>query len=162
MKNHLKDNSGYSLVELLVVIAIISIMVVVATPMLSRQLPKWHMKGTTRDIAAKLMMARLRAIQDNSQYGVSFTSGTPDTFEVVKYSAGSWVSAGVQSESYVDVTVTPAGCANNRIEFNADGTASAGSCSSSSSLTIVTVLETVGSLSNTITLNTYTGNITVD
>jgi len=162
MKNHFRDNKGFSLVEMLVVVAIIAIMVVVATPMLSRQLPKWHMNGTARDIASKLMMARLKAIHDNSRYGVAFTDASPDTFEVVKYSGGAWVSAGVKSESYTDVTVTPAACASNRVEFNADGTATVGSCSSSSTLSIVTVIETVGSQSKTVTLNTYTGNITVN
>jgi prepilin-type N-terminal cleavage/methylation domain-containing protein len=162
MKNHLRDNKGYSLVELLVVIAIIAIMVAVATPMLSKQLPKWHMNGTARDIAAKLMMARLRAIHDNSKYGVEFASGSPDTFEVVEDVSGTWIGVGVRSESYSDVSVTPTACTSNRIEFNADGTATAGSCSSASSLVVVTVVTTVGSLSRTITLNTYTGNITVD
>jgi len=156
---------GFSLVELLVVMAIIGVMALVSVPLLVQQLPKWHMNGTARDLAGKLMMARLRAIQENEKFGVEFTPGTIDKFKVVKYNdaTSAWDGVGVVGEGTSDIDVDLADCITSRIEFNANGSAGTdGTCVDSSSLTAVTVRTLTSGEERKIFLNTYTGNMSVD
>ena len=79
----LSRKEGFSLVELLITVALIGIVGAIAIPSIMQQLPKFNMRGASRDITAKLMMARLRAIQENKEYGVTFTVGAIDRFSVV-------------------------------------------------------------------------------
>lgn len=157
---------GFSLVELLVVIALISVMAIISVPLLVSQLPKWHMNGTARDIRAKLMMARLRAIRENKKYGVTFTLGDTDSYKVVTYNDPNWDDVGVVAEGTEDINVTLASCVGTRVEFYEDGTAGkrgAGGCAASNNLEAATVRTTAGdALVRSIYINTYTGNITID
>lgn len=153
-----KGQSGFSLVELLIVIALISIMMAIAIPTYMGQLPKRHVNGTARDIAAKLMLARLKAVQNNRSHGVAFTFGSVDSYRVVRLSGGSWLNEGVGSDSYADVNVSSASCANNRTEFYQNGTA--GGCGTVSGSPIV-VAATDGSFTMQISINENTGNISV-
>ena len=157
---------GFSLVELLVVITLISVMAIISVPLLVKQMPKWHMNGTARDIRAKLMMARLRAIQENKKYGVTFTLGDTDSYKVVTFNDPSWDDVGVVGEGTEDINVTLASCVGTRVEFYEDSTAGkrgAGGCAASTSLQVVTVTTTAGdAMSRTISISTYTGNVTID
>ncbi len=159
-------NKGFSLVELLVIVAIIGIMAVVSLPMLMKQLPRWHMNGAARDINAKLMMARLRAIQENEQFGVSFDlGGAIDRYTVVKFDSdtASWRSVGVVADGTVDIEIDLAGCVGSRIEFNADGSASTeGGCVNGANLNVVTVRAIATGQTRNIFLSTFTGNLSMD
>ncbi len=123
---------GFSLVELLIVVGLMAVMMAIAVTGLRSQLPKMHMNGTARDIAGRLMMARLKAVQNNGAYGVSFAPGAGGSYFPVKNSLGSssscglgaWSDDGGVTQATPDVTVALSGalCSNNRIEFYQNGT----------------------------------------
>ncbi len=158
------DDRGFSLTELIMVMAIISAMAVVAVPQLARQVPKWHVNGTSKDIAGKLMLARIRAIQENHAYGVEFTLGDVDVFRIVKNSAndgsGTWSVVGIQSEGANDIDVT-LNC-GTVVEFYGNGSADTSSgCANNATILTLTTLAGV-SVTRTISLNTLTGKISVN
>ena len=154
---------GFSLVELLIVIALMAVMLAVSVPTLVQQMPKWHMNGTARDVKAKLMMARLRAIQENKPYGLSFTLGAIDSYRVVAWNGASWANVGVMAEGTSDVDVVLADCVGTRIEFSSNGTADgANGCTASTDILAVTVRENVGGLERKISMDTYTVRIKID
>ena len=169
---------GFSLVELLITLALVGIVGAIAIPSIMQQLPKFNMRGASRDITAKLMMARLRAIQENRQYGVSFTSGAVDSFSVVKcadnpcLAGSSWTEVVARGEGAANINVDVEGCLGGRIEFKSNGTVSAanngnittcpaGTGDYASYERIVTVSTSDGTLSQSIVVNAYTGGVVV-
>lgn len=117
---------GFSLVELLTVVALVGIASAIAVPNILSQLPKWHANGSTRDVMSKLMVARLKAIQNNKEYAVLFTLGDTDSYKLLKKSGGNWLDEGATTAAPTDVTMELGGgapCSNNRVEFNPSGTA---------------------------------------
>jgi prepilin-type N-terminal cleavage/methylation domain-containing protein len=115
---------GFSLVELLIVVGLMAVMMAIAITGLRSQLPKMHANGTARDIAGKLMMARLKAVQNNGMYGVRFVPGAAGSYVPVKYVAGAWTDDAGATQATTDVTIAVSGalCANSRVEFYQNGT----------------------------------------
>jgi len=124
---------GFSLVELLIVIGLMAIMMAIAITGLRSQLPKVHLNGTARDIAGRLMMARLKSVQNNAAYGLTFTPGVGGSYYPVLNNLGSSSSCGfgtwspdpnsAGSQATPDVKIVVSGpCTNNRIEFYQNGT----------------------------------------
>lgn len=176
MLRSLSKEKGFSLVELLITVALIGIVGAIAIPSIMQQLPKFNMRGASRDITAKLMMARLRAIQENRQYGVSFTSGAIDSFSVVKCAdnpcttTSSWSEVVARGEGAANINVTAEGCLGGRIEFKSNGTVSAANngnittCPDASTAgyeRIVIVSTSDGTLTQNIVVNAYTGGVVV-
>src|SRR5574340_941894 len=124
---------GFSLVELLIVVGLMAVMMAIAITGIRSEMPKIHANGTARDIAGRLMMARLKAVQNNGGYGVSFTPGVAGSYMAVKNSAGSasscgsgtWLNDSVATQATTDVTIALTGgssCSHNRVEFYPNGT----------------------------------------
>lgn len=152
MGSKLKNNMGFSLTELMIVVAIGGVVSALAFPNLFSQLPKWKTDGVARAISGKLMQARLRAIQENKDYGVKFTFGAVDKFKI-QTDTGSWVDVGDESQSgpvNLDVKGT---CPDDRVEFYPNGTA--GSCNS------IRIISADNAWDRRITLSTTTGKITL-
>jgi prepilin-type N-terminal cleavage/methylation domain-containing protein len=156
-----KNQSGFSLIELIIVVALIGIVAAISVPQVLRQMPRWHMKGTVRDIASTLMVARLKAIQANQDYSVLFSSSSyrveidndndPDVED--------WNSANMSRGSFdtdVSVVVSGTGCGGEyRIIFYPNGMR--GGCD------MVTISTTVGpSRSGTVSVGWVSGNIKVE
>lgn len=122
----MRDKRGFSLVELLTVVALVGVVSAIAVPNILSQLPKWHANGSTRDVMSTLMVARLKAIQNNKEYAVLFTFGDTDSYKLLKKSGGVWQDEGAATEAPTDITMELTGgapCNNNRVEFNPNGTA---------------------------------------
>ena len=159
----LSKKEGFSLVELLIAMALIAIMAGIATPQLIQQLPKWHMSGTTRNIMSNLMMARLRAIQENRQHRVRFTVITPPRYIIERNTgtvlAPNWIPAG-GGQGYPDVRVDlqdflGGDCnATQAVRFESGGTVTG--CK--------VVVSTIRgpALTRTVSVNAATGNVKVE
>lgn len=148
---------GFTLIELMIVVALMSITSALAIPNILSQLPKWHANGSTRDVMSKLMVARLKAIQNNQIYGVKFTPGTVDSYVLQRFSTGVWINEGGDSQTTSDVDIIPAvNCLNSgiyRATFNPNGTT--GACNS------IEIRTQNGTFKREITLSTNTGKISV-
>ena len=117
--SNLHNKKGFSLVELLITIALISILMAIATPGLLSQRPKWHIKGTARDLASKLMATRVKAIQDNQLYYLKFnTSVSPNTFTMYKGELDETVTPPVIVETTEKVGISSLASGNARINTN--------------------------------------------
>ena len=158
MRNCIKNNRGWSLPELLVVLGIVGIASAIAFPTMIATLPKWNANSVTRDVSAKLNLARLRAVKNNDAYGVDFyTLADRDSFEVKKSNGGSWDSEGFLGFGSANVDVVPAAncdmSGTDRAQFNPNGTA--GPCNS------IQVKTKDNSWIRKLTINTNTGKVTV-
>lgn len=153
----MRDKRGFSLVELLTVVALVGVASAIAVPNILSQLPKWHANGSTRDVMSTLMVARLKAIQNNQIYGVKFTPGTVDSYVLQRYSTGVWINEGGDSQTTSDVDIIPAvNCLDSgiyRATFNRNGTT--GACNS------IEIRTQNGTFIRKITLSTNTGKISV-
>lgn len=100
--NYLHRNRGFSLIELLIAIALIGIMMAIAVPGILSQRPKWFINGTTREIASKLMAARIKAVQGNDEFVVVFNQGaSPNTFTL--YQTENYSATGPSFDLLVNV-----------------------------------------------------------
>jgi type IV fimbrial biogenesis protein FimT len=69
----LKKN-GFSLLELMIVVAVMAIVTAIALPRLGNYLAERRLNGAAQTVMADLMMARQKAVSQNNQFKVFFTS----------------------------------------------------------------------------------------
>jgi prepilin-type N-terminal cleavage/methylation domain-containing protein len=69
------NNKGVTLVELIVVFVIIAIGATLATPTIGAWLPKYRIRGATRDIVSTMRDAQMRAVASNARFRVNFSAG---------------------------------------------------------------------------------------
>ena len=162
---------------------LVGIIMGIALPGLYTNVPKWHVRGMARDISAKLMVARLKAIQDNKLYAIMFTDATVDTFELESsedkpWQTKTWASAGsAKGEGTGDVDITLENCVStggNRIYFKWDGSTGIGdgttndinTCATThpddaSMVKVLNVASNDGNYSMDVYVGRFTGNILV-
>ncbi len=68
----LSSSKGFSLVELMVVVAIVSLMAIVSVPSMTRGIPKYRVKSSATDLAAKLRKARWVAVKEKRDVSATF------------------------------------------------------------------------------------------
>jgi type IV fimbrial biogenesis protein FimT len=115
---------GFTLVELMIVIAVMAILFTIAMPTFQNYMTQSRLRGAAREVASDLMEARMKAIKQNNNFKIFFTSnheyiilddtnnsGTVDSGETTQ-------TRDIQTEFY-DVTLS----SNNNPIFGPNGTA---------------------------------------
>ena len=67
-----RERNGFTLTELIIVVAILGILSLIAVPNIIGELPNYRIKAASRDIASRLLLARMKAISRNCQYRIAF------------------------------------------------------------------------------------------
>jgi len=68
----LKEARGFTLVEILVVTAVFGILAAIAVPQFSAVQPSFRLNGAARQVFSEIMSARMKAINENTTYTVTF------------------------------------------------------------------------------------------
>jgi type IV fimbrial biogenesis protein FimT len=64
--------AGFTMLELLITIVILCVLLGLAIPGFSSWLPKYRLRGATRDIYSNLQLAKMTAVKDRARCGVLF------------------------------------------------------------------------------------------
>jgi prepilin-type N-terminal cleavage/methylation domain-containing protein len=70
----MKQETGLTLLELLITIMVLAIFATIAIPNYNAYLPKSRANGAARELFSELQAARMRAISDNNDYVVAFST----------------------------------------------------------------------------------------
>src|SRR4030042_2539820 len=70
------NKKGVTLIELVVVFAIIAIGAVLLVPNIGGWLPSYRLRSATRDIVSTMRTAQMKAVSNNTPYGVAFDNNS--------------------------------------------------------------------------------------
>ena len=63
---------GFTALELIIVMAIFGILAAIAVPNMIAQMPRYRLKGATRQVMGDLMWARMQAVSQKNEFRVFF------------------------------------------------------------------------------------------
>ena len=114
-KQKLTGCRGFTLGEMLVVTAIFGILAVISVPQFLAIQPKFRLNGAARQVFSELMSARMKAVNENTTYTVTFPNN--HTIQI----AGSVTrTVDLQTLYNTDVTLSST---QSTIQFSSRGTA---------------------------------------
>jgi prepilin-type N-terminal cleavage/methylation domain-containing protein len=117
MLNRLFNQRGVSLAEILFAVVIFGILSAIAVPQFLAFRPVNRLNGAARQVYSELMWARSKAVNDNSNYVVTFP-----TNQTMQIAGSTTKTVNIQTE-YSDVTLSSTA---STITFTARGTADVG------------------------------------
>lgn len=149
----LMNKKGVTLIELVVVFAIIAIGAVLLAPNIGPWLQNYRLKSATRDIVSTMRTAQMKAVSNNTPYGVAFDN---NSIQLYRSSGGFTpegspinLPQGIQFDNNtfpINATLKP------YAEFNVNSTSSSGG---------VTLRNSKGSVRR-ITLTSSTGRVRIE
>ncbi len=80
LKDKIMIKSGFTLIEVMVVVAIVGIMSAVAIPSIINWLPNYRLSSAAGDIVSCLQEAKMRAVKENTNVIVIFSSNEYEAF----------------------------------------------------------------------------------
>lgn len=151
----MKNKKGITLIELIVVFVIIAIGAVLIVPNIGGWLPNYRLRSSTRDIVSTMRTAQMKAVSNNLQYRVNLNSADvgANSYILQYNTGGNWVDEGVIQRLPTGITISNNTLPNQRAEFNANSTSSAGT---------VTLTSMVKGTSRVITVTPTTGRVNVN
>ena len=125
MEKYSRRSSGFTVTELMVTIGVAGILMGIAVPSLLSWLPTLRLSSASRQVAADLQLARMRAISQNVPFGLNFATNGASSYVVFRDSNNNTVfDAGELDRGPFSlpegITVSAAMC----LVFQARGTAS--------------------------------------
>jgi len=69
-----KDKRGFTLLEMMIVVALIAILSAVAVISIKSNMPQYYLSGAARQVLTDLMLARSKAVSNNTATTVNFSS----------------------------------------------------------------------------------------
>ncbi len=150
----LPDNRGFTLAEMMVAIGVFAILAAVAVPNYLAFQPSQRLNGGAREMLGKLRWARAKAVEENTNYVVSFPDNhTLRIFQDIDkdntLDVGEWSEDIDIQLNYSDVTFSVTG---SNPAFNGRGTVSTGT-------TTITLTNSSGSK---VVEVTPTGNVKIN
>jgi prepilin-type N-terminal cleavage/methylation domain-containing protein len=146
------NKKGVTLIELIIVFAIIAIGAVLAVPNFGPWLANYRLRTATRDITSTLRTAQMRAVSNNSDYGVFFTEGIGNAASYVlqRNTGGGFFNDGTTQTLPTGISISTN---SNPLTFSPNSSSNGGT---------VTLTNTKGSQSQrAITVLLSTGRITI-
>ena len=114
-----RHERGFTLVELMIVMVVIGILATLALPNLTSLFTRDSLLSSTASVTSALYLARTKAVNDGSQYGVQF--GSAGNFYIVKDPEGTPVTHGVVYHLEKGVSIISNSFVNNLVIFNEYG-----------------------------------------
>ncbi|HBB16701.1 MAG TPA: hypothetical protein DCZ97_06730 [Syntrophus sp. (in: bacteria)] len=137
------NKTGFSLPELMIIVAIVAIVSAIAAPNYTDYMAGRRLKGAARLVMSDLMAARAKAVSQNIDVAVTFTSNYGYTI--------TGESARDIRNDYYDVTL---GASGNPISFTSRGTAGA--------TTVTVTLTSARTGATTCVMTASTGRVKID
>jgi type II secretory pathway pseudopilin PulG len=134
---------------MVVVAGVVSLMMLIAVPNYVAIQPGLRLNGAAREVMARLMWARSKAVEQNTRYKVTFP--TDETVEIFNDETGALIDTVNIQTNYPGVTFSQSG--DDPI-FNARGTTNNGTGS-----TTITLTNSSGSREVTVSM---TGNVRIN
>jgi type IV fimbrial biogenesis protein FimT len=70
------NKRGFSLLEMMIVVAMIAILSAVAVIAIKSNMPQYYLSGAARQVLTDLMLTRMKAVSENKEITVTYSSKT--------------------------------------------------------------------------------------